>query len=120
MKFQAACLAFLAVLFGAANANAATSTVTVSPSRLTFSQAMSACPGAMGTVTFTLGHARVASMPDVLQWVDTSSAGIDTITFGNGKTGQRAVATTNGHNNTVTAKNVQLKSRNQVACVMAE
>jgi type 1 fimbria pilin len=108
-------LAFLVA--GAASAIAAAAAVTLQPSTLTFKQAISACSGSLGSVTFTLGHARVASLPGVSDQTDTSSTGIDMVTFTNDKTGQSAVAKTNGHNNTVTAKNVQVKWKNQLACV---
>ena len=102
---------------GASHAMAAGSSVTLQPSTLTFKQALSACSGSLGSITFTLGHARVASLPGVSDQTDTSSAGIDTVTFTNDKTGQSAVVKANGHGNTVTAKNVQVKWKNQLACV---
>jgi hypothetical protein len=102
---------------GAAHAIAASSSVTLQPSTLSFKQAVSACSGSLGSVTFTLGHARIASLPGVSDQTDTSSAGIDTVTFTNDKTGQSAVAKTNGHSNTVTAKNVQAKWKDQLACI---
>ncbi len=105
------------LMAGAANAAAAGSAVTLQPSTLTFKQAISACSGSLGSITFTLGHARVASLPGVSDETDTSSAGIDTVTFTNDKSGQTAMAKVNGHNSTVSAKNVEVKWKNQLACV---
>ncbi|MGA8534732.1 MAG: hypothetical protein WB615_11530 [Candidatus Tumulicola sp.] len=107
----------LFLIAGAGSAIAATSTVTLHPSTLTFKQAISTCAGSLGSVTFTLGHARVASVAGVSDQTDTSSAGIDVVTFTNDKTGQSAVAKANGHTSTVSAKNVQVKWKNQVACI---
>jgi type 1 fimbria pilin len=102
---------------GTALAAAAGSAVTLQPSTLSFKQAMSACSGSLGSITFTLGHSRVASLPGVSDETDTSSAGIDTVTFSDDKTGKTAVAKANGHNNSVMAKNVQVKWKNQLACI---
>jgi type 1 fimbria pilin len=122
MKAPAVFSAILATLLAAAaNAGAATApSVTLHTSTLSFKQAVAACSGALGTVTFTLGHARVASLPGVAEQVDTSSSGIDTITFANDATGKSAVAIANGHKLTVSAKNVQVKWNNQLACVMSD
>jgi hypothetical protein len=91
--------------------------VNLQPSTLTFKQAISACSGSLGSVTFTLGHARVASLPGVTEQVDTSSAGVDSITFTNETTGKSASATANGHTHMVNAKNAQVKWKNQLACI---
>ncbi|MEO6834472.1 MAG: hypothetical protein ABI231_01005 [Candidatus Tumulicola sp.] len=120
MKAPAVFSAFIALLFGAAAASAATSAITLQGSTLTFKQAIATCPGALGTVTFSLGHSRVASLPGVSDQIDTSSSGIDTITFTNDKTGKTAVVTANGHKSTVSAKNVQVKWHDQLACVMPD
>ena len=120
MKTPAVLFALAALIFVGSAASAATApTVTLKSSTLTFKQAISACPGALGTVTFTLGHSRVASLPGVSEQVDTSASGIDAVTFENAA-GKSAVVTTNGHKNTVTAKNVQVKWKEQLACVMPD
>ena len=108
---------FALVMAGGAGAVALASSVTLQPSTLTFKQALSACTGSLGSITFTLGHARAASLPGVTEQVDSSTAGIDTITFASDSTGKSATATANGHTHAVTAKNVQVKWKNQVACV---
>jgi hypothetical protein len=117
MKSPAA-LAFVLMLLGAATASAATAPVTLEPGSLSYKEAAAACHGALGTVTFTLGHTRVASLPGVSEQVDTSATGIDTITLTDNKTGATATVVANGHSRTVTAKNVQVKWNHQLACVM--
>jgi hypothetical protein len=117
MKAPAGLTALFALLLATAAAGAASQTVTLQPSSLSFKQAISACSGSLGSVTFTLGHARVAAQPGVSEDVDTSASGIDSVTFTNDATGKSAVATANGHARTVSAKNVQAKWKNQLACV---
>lgn len=115
MKISAGICALAALALTAAPA-AAAQTVTLQPSSLSFKQAVSACSGSLGSVSFTLGHARVAAQPGVSEDVDTSSSGIDTVTFTDSG-GKTATATANGHNHTVSAKNVQTKWKSQLACV---
>ena len=117
MKAPAGITALFAILSATAAVAVASQTVTLQPSSLSFKQAISACSGSLGSVTFTLGHSRVAAQPGVSEDVDTSSAGIDTVTFTNDATGKSAVATANGHEHKVTAKNVQAKWKNQLACI---
>ncbi len=107
-------LALTAVVPTAASAGS----VTLSGSSLSFKQALSACPGALGSVTFVLGHSRVVATPGVSTQTDTTQAGIDTVTFsGNGK---GASVVVNGHDRSVSGKHVQPTSRNQVACVLPD
>lgn len=120
MKAPAVLSALFALALGSAAASAAASPVTLSPSTLTFKQAAAACSGALGTVTFTLGHARAGSLAGVSEQVDTSSAGIATIAFTNDATGKSATAIADGHKHSVSAKNVQVKWKNQLACVMPD
>ncbi|MBV8373578.1 MAG: hypothetical protein JOY69_09975 [Candidatus Eremiobacteraeota bacterium] len=117
MKTSVVRSSLLALLMtGSAFAVALASTVTLQPSTLSFKQALSACAGSLGSVTFTLGHARTASLPGVTEQVDTSSAGIDSITFTDSG-GKSATATANGHTHAVSAKNLQVKWKNQLACI---
>jgi hypothetical protein len=106
------------VLAAVAAAGASSGSVTLTPSSMTFKQALAACPGALGSVTFTLGHVRVAAASDVSTQTDTSSAGIDTITFSGAGGGATVIA--NGHSHSVSGKHLETKARNQVACVMPD
>lgn len=119
MKVPAFFSVFFTILTGTAVTAAASQTVTLQPSSLSYKQAIAACTGALGSVTFTLGHARVAGLAGVSEDVDTSSAGIDTITFTD-SSGKSATAVANGHSHTVSAKNVQVKWKNQLACIMPD
>jgi hypothetical protein len=122
MKTSVVCAAIL-LLAGALQASAATSSAsssaTITPSSLTFKQALAACPGALGSVTFSLGHARVAAAVDVTMQSDVSSSGVETITLTSEK-GPSATVVANGHDHTVAAKNVQVKWKGQLACVMPD
>lgn len=117
MKASAGLSALFSLLLVTAAAGAAAQTVTIAPSSLSFKQAISGCSGSLGSVTFTLGHARVAPQPGVSEDVDTSASGVDVVTFTNDATGKSAVATADGHAHTVSAKNVQAKLKNQLACI---
>lgn len=119
MKAPAVFPAILALALGSAAATAAASPVTLSPSTLTFKQAAAACNGALGTVTFALGHARIASSSGVSEQIDTTSSGIDTATFAD-NAGKSATVVADGHKRTVSAKNVQVKWKNQLACIMPD
>ena len=119
MKVPALFSVFFTILLATAASAATSQTVTLQPGSLSYKQAVSACTGALGSVTFTLGHARSASLPGVSEDVDTSSSGIDTITFTD-SSGKSGTAVANGHNHTVTAKNVQVKWHNQLACIMPD
>ena len=95
---------------------AAGSPVTLKPSSMTFQQALAACPGALGSVTFTLGHSRVAAAAGVASDSDADAAGVETVTFSGAK-GAAATIVANGHARTVSGKNVTTVSNGQVACV---
>lgn len=117
MKRTAASFAFF-VLASTLLASAAGGSLTVKASSLSFKQALAACPNALGSVSFTLGHSRVATASGVSADVDTNASGVDTVTFsGNGKS---ATVVANGHDMTVSGKNVSAKANGQVACVMPE
>ncbi|MBV8374281.1 MAG: hypothetical protein JO302_02120 [Candidatus Eremiobacteraeota bacterium] len=107
------------VLAAVTQAVASSGSVTLAASSMTFKQALSACPGALGSVTFSLGHSRVAAASGISTQTDTSSAGIDTITF-SGSGGASASVIANGHDRSVSGKHVEAKAKNQVACVMPD
>lgn len=96
-------------------ASAAGSTVTLKTGSVSFKQALADCPGALGTVSFTLSHTRIAAAPGVSDDTDTSGT-TGTTVFDNGK-GGTATVTTNGQNHTVSAKNVKPAANGQVACI---
>jgi len=109
-------LVTLAILTLAAIPASASTSVTLTGSSLTFKQALADCPGALGSVTFALGHSRIAGASGVSTQTDSTSAGVENVTF-SGPNDSSAAVVVNGHDRTVAGKNVQAKSKNQVACV---
>lgn len=118
MKRTALSLAFFALSASLA-AGAASGPVTLKSSSMNFQQALATCPGALGSVTFTLGHARVAAAAGVATDSDADAAGVETVQF-TGVKGAAATIVANGHARTVSGKNVTAKANGQVACVMPE
>lgn len=100
-------------------AGAASGPVTLKPSSLNFEQALAACPGALGSVTFSLGHSRVAAAPGVSTDSDADAAGVETVKFVGAK-GAAATIIANGHARTISGNNVTTKSNGSVACVMPQ
>lgn len=87
-------------------------------STMTFQAAQKACSGALGSVTFSLGHARVHGSAGVTeQTSSTAMAGVDMIVLTDAATGKTATIQANGHRRSVTGKNVIVKSRGSVACI---
>lgn len=119
MKFAAVLSVFFGLALTAAPA-AGPSSVTLTPGTLSFKQAAAACGGALGTVSFTLGHTRSGALSGVTEQVDTSPTGIDTITFAHESSGKSASVVANAHKNTVSAKHVEVKWKNQLACIMPD
>jgi hypothetical protein len=92
--------------------------ITLSPSTLSFKEALSACgKGTLGSVTFTFAHVRTASMPGVTEEVDSSTNGISTVRFTKAGSNQTAMVVADGRYRSVTAKNAQAAKGNQVACI---
>jgi hypothetical protein len=100
-------------------AGAAGGPVTLKPSSMTFQQALAACPGALGSVTFSLGHSRVAAAAGVSTDTDADAAGVETVKFA-GTKGEAATIVANGHARSVNGKNVTAKANGSVACVMPD
>lgn len=119
MKIPAALSVLALALATAVPGAAASQTVTLKPSSLSFKQALSECSGALGAVTFTLSHARVASAPGVSEETDTSATGVDEITL-TAASGKSATAVINAHEHTVAAQKVQVESDERVACIMPD
>lgn len=107
--------AILALLAALGVAGAPT-TVTVTPSNLTFKRALAACPsGTLASITLSLGHVRVSEAPGVDTDIDDSNPNAQLVTLSTGS--QSATATVNASKNTITAAHVTLESARRVACV---
>lgn len=106
-------VALLLATLGAAGTG---STVTVTPSSLTFKEALQACPqGTLAAITLTLGHLRIAEAAGVDSDVDDANPNAQSIALAKGSLS--GTATVNASKNTVTARHVSLASRRRVACV---
>lgn len=90
-------------------------------STVTFKDAQSACAGALGSVTFSLGHARAhAASGAELQENTTGNAGVVTMVFTDKTAGKTSTVEVNGHNRSVTGAGVTVKRNGAVACVMPQ
>jgi hypothetical protein len=107
---------FAVALLVAAMGAAATSSVTVQPSNISFRSALAACPqGTLAAISLTLGHVRVAEGPGVDSDIDAANPNAQTVTLTSG--GKSATATVNASKNIVSAKHVTPASARRVACV---
>lgn len=88
------------------------------PTNMTFQAAEAACAGALGSVTFAMGHARPHALAGVrLNEGPESSNGISTVTFSDKANGKAATVLLNGHDRSVSGKHVTVKGNQSVACV---
>jgi hypothetical protein len=120
MKRLAALTFSVAVAATSAIAWAATASVSVTPSNISFKDALAACPGALGGISFTLGHVRVSEAAGVETDIDDAGGGVQNITLTNVATGKSAAIVANGKTNTVAAAHATLASRSRVACIAAD
>jgi len=88
---------------------------------VTFKEAQAVCPAALGTVTFSLGHARAhAASGAELQETPSGNAGITTMVFTNKATGKTSTVEVSGHDRSVSGGGVMVRRNGAVACVMAQ
>lgn len=95
--------------------------VTLQESNVTFKRALQSCTGALGSVSFALGHGRVATAPGVEsdQSLPDSSAVISVVLqASNGA--KSAKVSIDQRNRTVTAKNVRAEANRTVACILPD
>jgi hypothetical protein len=97
---------------------AASTTVKLTPSSISMSSALKACPGALGAVSFVLGHTRIAEQKGV--HVAYSGSSVQTVTFKDATTGDTAKVESNAHASTVSGANVKAASNGSVACVFKD
>jgi hypothetical protein len=117
MKFTGIALAAGALL-ATLGATPAPATVTLVGTNLSFSQMHAACSDALGGVTFSSGHVRFISSSNGTASSDSAATGIETISFAGASGAATAVA--NGHDRTVTAQHVEVRSRRSIACVFPD
>ncbi len=97
------------------------SSATLRDSNVTFKQALHSCGGALGSVSFALGHARIATLPGVD--MDESPPGpisMISVVLQSASGGQSAKVTIDQTHRTVAAKNVRLKMSGSVACILPD
>ena len=96
-------------------------TVVLRHSVMSFKEAQAACNGALGTLTFSLNHARTHPAPGViLHEHTTATPGVVTMVFWDLTHQKSATVEVNNHARSVKGKNVIAKSNKSVACVGAE
>ncbi|HTU80647.1 MAG TPA: hypothetical protein VMF61_00870 [Candidatus Acidoferrales bacterium] len=111
MRF-AAVFASLALI----GASGAPATVTVTSSSIGFKQAMAACPNSLASVSFALGHVRIAEQPGVASDLDDTNPESQTLIL-------RAADGTSGNvqidakSRSVKGVNVKAAEHNTVACI---
>ena len=97
------------------------SSVTLHDSNVSFKQALQSCSGALGSVSFALGHARIATAPGVDS--DESMPGavsMLSVVLQSGSGDQSAKVSIDQAHRTVAAKNVHVKMNGSVACVLPD
>jgi hypothetical protein len=117
MKFTGIALA-AGTLVATLGATPAPAPVTLVGTNLSFSQMHAACSDALGGVTFSSGHVRFIGASNVAASSDATQTGIETISF-SGASGS-ATAVANGHDRTVSAKHVEVRSRRSIACIFPD
>jgi len=92
--------------------------VTLHDSNVTFKRALQSCTGALGSVSFALGHARTAAADGV----DTDESALDTsgmmtVVFQSADGSKSAHVAIDQRKRLVSAKNVRVEMNRSVACV---
>lgn len=93
--------------------------VHVGNSNTSFREALSACPGALGAVSFALGHLRVTSPGGV--FIDETlpdENGVIRVIFQDARHNEIARANINQRQRAVYGNNVRSAMRRRVACIM--
>lgn len=90
-------------------------------SNATFKQALSACEGSLGSVSFALGHARIAASPGV----DTEESaadpnGVVSIMLQDASGAKAAQVSIDQKNRSVSAKHIRLEMNATVACILPD
>lgn len=102
-------------------AAATSGAATLRDSNISFKQALVACPGALGSVSFALGHARVAAS----QGVDTYESDPDAngklkVTLENAGGTASAAVSIDQSRRWVLAKHLRVQANGRVACILPD
>ena len=95
--------------------------VSLRDSTVSFKQALAACPGSLGSISFALGHARVAAS----QGVDTFETEGDangklSVTLQNAAGSASAAVSIDQRRRSVSAKHLSVQLNGRVACIRAD
>src|SRR5215472_2419578 len=105
----------------AAQSTATPAAAVLRDSTVTFKEAQAVCAAALGTVTFSLGHARAhAASGAELHENPSGNAGVTTMVFTDEAAGKSSTVEVNGHNRSVSGAGVMVRKNGAVACVMAQ
>lgn len=112
MTYQAAILSVLVALGG---------NTTLHDSNVSFKQALDACSGGLGAVSFALGHARISAAAGI----DTDESGPDpsgviSLTLRNAGGAKSSRVSIDQQRRSVSAKNLRIELNGRVACVLPD
>ncbi|MBV8601662.1 MAG: hypothetical protein JO359_08900 [Candidatus Eremiobacteraeota bacterium] len=93
---------------------------TLRDSHASFKQALAACSGALGSVTFALGHARVAAAPGVDSDESFGDAGKVNVVLQDGGSSKAAKLSIDQSKRTISAKNVRVEAHGTIACILPD
>ena len=93
---------------------------TLRDSHVTYKQALSACGGALGSVSFALGHARIGSSPGVDIDEAPADGGKLSAVLEDGGSSKSAKISIDQTQRSVSAKHVRVVRNGTVACILAD
>ena len=93
---------------------------TLRDSHVSFKQALAACSGALGSVSFSLGHARIAASAGVDTDESPGSSGQLSVVLQDGAGSKSAKVTIDQRQRMVMAKNVRVAGNNAIACILPD
>jgi hypothetical protein len=94
---------------------------TLHDSTITFRRALDACPGALGSVSFALGHARVAASEGVdMEETEADPNGRLDVTLQTTSGNQSAAVAIDQRARSVSAKHVRVELNRRVACILPD
>lgn len=93
---------------------------TLHDSRVSFKDALGACGGALGSVSFSLNHARVAGAAGIETDETQDSNGNMRVVLQNASGTKSARVTIDQKTRSVSAKNMRVEKRGTVACILPD
>jgi len=94
---------------------------TLTDSVVTYKQALEACNGTLGSVSFALGHARIITPQGVKSSESAADAnGNVKVVFKDAATSKAAHFAIDQNKREISAKNVRVEMHKQVACILPD